>query len=269
MRSLSDGIRDDDPYGPPRRQSGAAAGPLSPGTTGSSQRASYAPYRSPEQLSAPPTTDELAVVASANTLVGMAPEASVVVNGRSFVLDCIGTVSAIFWGMNIDVRKDFARYYGDGVGRLYQSLQARGALHHDLLPRPGDIIFWSNTWDANADGRLDDDPLTHAGVVMAVDPDGTIHYVHEHVIKGVTVEVMNLQRPGDYYGPQGRIINSAMALNSGISRRDNPPHWTSGDLWESFGDVLRVKKYFEVAITIPGTDHREPILVSLRPPDPQ
>jgi len=267
MRSLSDGIRDDDPYGPPIRRPAASPGTNPQGAA--PPRASYPAYRTPDQLAAAPTADEQAVVASANALVGMAPEAHVVVNGRGFVLDCIGTVSAIFWGMNVDVRKDFARYAGDGVSRLYQSLRARDVLHHDLIPRPGDVIFWNDTWDANADGRLDDDPLTHAGVVMAVDPDGTIHYVHEHVVKGVTVEVMNLQFPRDYYGPQGRIINNAMALNSGISRQDNPAHWTSGDLWDSFGDVLRVKKYFEVAITIPGTDHREPILVALRPPDPQ
>ncbi len=275
MRAMSDGIRDDDPYGPPRRAASSSdpyAPPSAPRmdaiVTGPQRAAAYPPYRAPEQRSAPPTADEQAVVASANTLIGMAPESTVVVNGRTFVLDCIGTVSAIFWGMNIDVKKDFPRYGGDGVGRLYRSLEARNALHHDLVPRPGDVIFWDNTWDANGDGRLDDDPLTHAGVVMSVDPDGTIHYVHEHVIKGVTVEAMNLQHPRDYYDPLGRIINNAMAMNSGISRRDNPAHWTSGDLWDSFGDVLRVRKYFEVAVSdpVPG---REPILVALRPPDPQ
>jgi hypothetical protein len=252
MRTLSEQTWQDDPYGPP-----------------DPPRADSPAYRTVDQVSAPASPDEIAVVASANALIGMAPEARVVVNGRTFVLDCIGTVSAIFWGMNVDVRRDFPRYRGDGVGRLYQSLKARGALHHDLLPRPGDVIFWDNTWDANGDGKLDDDPLTHAGVVMSVDPDGTIHYVHEHVVKGVTVEVMNLQHPRDYYDPLGRIVNNAMALNSGITRRENPPHWMSGDLWDSFGDILRVKKYFEVAVSIPGTDRQEAVLVALRPPDPK
>ena len=264
MRSLSDGIRDDDPYGPPDPpRSGAAA------QGGMPARAVYPPHRTADEVSAPATEEEGAVIASADTLIGMAPESRVVVNGRTFVLDCIGTVSAIFWGVNIDVKKDFSRYSGDGVSRLYRSLKARDALHRDLLPRPGDVIFWDNTWDANGDGNLDDDPLTHAGVVMSVDPDGTIHYVHEHIVKGVTVEAMNLRRPRDYYDPQGRIINNAMAMNSGISRRDNPPHWTSGDLWDSFGDVLRVRKYFEVAVSIPGTGREQTVLVALRPPDPQ
>ncbi|HUJ73819.1 MAG TPA: hypothetical protein VL359_03130, partial [bacterium] len=124
MRSLSDGIRDDDPYGPPSRMGASpqAAVPQRPGQSAGAPRASYPPYRTQEQVAAASSPDEQAVVASANALVGMAPESQVVVNGRTFVLDCIGTVSAIFWGLNIDVKKDFRSYAGDGVSRLYQSL---------------------------------------------------------------------------------------------------------------------------------------------------
>jgi hypothetical protein len=190
------------------------------------------------------------------------------VNGRTFVLDCIGTVSALFYGMNIDVQADFPRYSGNGVRRLYMSLAALHALHGDLYPRPGDIIFWNNTWDANGNGDLTDDPMTHAAVVLSVDDDGTIHYVHEHVTKGVVVEVMNLVHPRDYYDPQGRIINNAIALNSGISRKNNPPHWTSGDLWDSFGDILRVRGHFAVAEAPAALQPPEDLLLAMRPPDP-
>jgi hypothetical protein len=256
----------DSPYGPPKPPvADGIAYAVPQGGTAATKGA----YRNREELTQPLSAEEQAVIASARTLIGQGPESRVIVNGRTFVLDCIGTVSAIFYGMNVDVQRDFRRYRGDGVSRLYQTLRAQNVLHRDALPRPGDIIFWDNTWDANGDGSLDDDPLTHAGVVMSVDADGTIHYVHEHVIKGVVVESMNLLRPRDYYSPQGRIINNAMAMNSGISRRDNPPHWTSGDLWDSFGDILRVRKYFEVAVTVPGTDHDETVLVALRPPDRQ
>jgi hypothetical protein len=224
-------------------------------------------YRSSEQIAQPLSRDEKAVLASARTLLGRGPESTVEVNGRTFVLDCIGTVSAIFYGMNIDVQKDFRRYNGDGVNRLYQSLKSLDTLHRDLYPRPGDIIFWDNTWDANGDGKLNDDPRTHAGVVMSVDEDGTIHYVHEHIIKGVTIEAMNLLHPRDYYDPQGRIINNALAMNSGISRRNNPPHWTSGDLWDSFGNILRVRGHFAVADALEEHDPPEEVLLAMKPPD--
>ena len=225
-----------------------------------------AAYRASEARAQPLSADEKAVLASARTLIGRAPESIVIVNGRTFVLDCIGTVSAIFYGMNVDVQRDFHRYSGDGVNRLYQSLKALNTIHQDLYPRPGDIIFWDNTWDANGDGNLNDDPRTHAGIVLSVDQDGTIHYVHEHIIKGVTIEAMNLLHPRDYYDPQGRIINNALAMNSGISRRNNPPHWTSGDLWDSFGDILRVRRHFEVAGAPPDPDPPEAVLLAMKPP---
>jgi len=204
-------------------------------------------YRTPEEARAALDDREKAVIASAETFLGQKPNAIVSVKGKKFMLDCIGTVSAIYYGVGVDVQIDFRRYSGDGVSRLYQSLRALNVLHRDRYPRPGDIIFWDNTWDANGDGDLTDDPLTHAGIVMAVDDDGTIHYVHEHVVRGVVIEAMNLLHPRDYYAPDGRIVNSAMAMNSGISRHDNPAHWTSGDLWDSFGDILRARDHYAVA----------------------
>jgi hypothetical protein len=61
-------------------------------------------------------------------LEGKAYQSMAVVNGRTLALDCIGTLSAIFYGMKIDVTKDFSRYSGNGVSCLYQSLKARDAL---------------------------------------------------------------------------------------------------------------------------------------------
>jgi hypothetical protein len=82
-----------------------------PGSSDNSPR----PYRSPEEARKPPTKDELEVIASAETLVGEPPNAKVVVKGKLFVLDCIGTVSAIFYRMDIDIAKDFAKYPGNGA----------------------------------------------------------------------------------------------------------------------------------------------------------
>jgi hypothetical protein len=205
-------------------------------------------YRTAARLAAPLSADELAVLASAKELVGLPPEAKVLVNGRSYTLDCIGTVSAIYYKVGIDVQKDFAKFEGNGVRRLFKSLEARGAIHRDRIPRPGDVIVWDNTWDANGDGDRGNDPYTHAGIVVSVSPDGTMRYVHEHIRRGIVVESMNLLRPADYYGEDGSVINSALAMSSGVGRKDNPPHWTSGDLWEAFGDVLREREHFRAAL---------------------
>ena len=203
-------------------------------------------YRTSEALARPLSQEEKNVIASAKTLVGLPPEAKVTVNGKNFTLDCIGTVAAIYYRLGIDITKDFGKYPGNGVSRLYASLKERKALHNDTLPRPGDVIIWDNTWDANNDGNLTNDPKTHAAIVVAVEEDGTIHYAHEHIRRGVIVEVMNMKRPRDYQDEKGKIINSPLALVSGTSR-GRPEHWLSGDLLNAFGDVLREKSYYRVA----------------------
>ena len=94
-------------------------------------------YRTPEASTAPPTQDERDVIDSAKTLLGQAPNAKVIVNGKRFVLDCIGTVSAIFYGMDSTCRGISPCYAGNGVNRLYQTLEAQRVLHRDCYPRAG------------------------------------------------------------------------------------------------------------------------------------
>ena len=187
--------------------------------------------------------DEAAITEAAENLLGRKPDSTVVINGKTFTLDCIGTVRAVFYSQGLDLARDFPAYSGNGVKRLYETLKAQNLLHKNT-PRPGDLIFWNNTYDANDDGNLTNDPLTHAAVVLKVEDDGTIHYVHSHVRRGIITEVMNLRRPREYRDEAGKVINNALALGSGISRADNPPHWLSGDLWNSFGRVLTKKDYF-------------------------
>ncbi len=202
-------------------------------------------YRTMETARAAPSDDELKVVASAKTLIGMAPNAKVTVNGKLFTLDCIGTVSAIFYRMDIDITKDFGKYSGNGVNCLYMTLKDRAVLHYDRYPRTGDVIVWDNTWDANGDGDRADDPRTHAGVVMAVDDDGTIYYVHENMFKGVMIEVMNLLQPAVASDASGKRLNSSLAIAT-ASGGPKPARFLSGDVFDAFGDILRIKDYLKV-----------------------
>ena len=199
----------------------------------------------------PPTDDELLVIDSAKTLIGEPPNARVLVKGKQFTLDCIGTVSAIFYRMDIDVTKDFDKYSGNGVNRLYLTLKDLGVLHRDKYPRTGDVIVWDDTWDANGDGDRSDDPRTHAGIVLAVDDDGTIHYVHENLYKGVMIETMNLLQPTVATDASGKRLNSGMAIAT-VSGGPKPQHWLAGDVFDAFGDVLRIKEDLKVAREAPS-----------------
>ena len=187
------------------------------------------------------------VLQAAQDLQGNRPEAQVTVKGKSFTLDCIGTVSAAYWGAGVDIRKDFGRYEGNGVSRLYQSLDNRRILARHTKPQEGDLIFWENTWDRNNDGIVGNDGPTHAGLVMKVDQDGTIHYLHEDYLKGVVVAVMNLNRPGVYKDELGKTLNTPLYMGSYPGNPKNPPKFLSGDLWVGFGGVSEVAKILGIS----------------------
>lgn len=174
------------------------------------------------------------VLDTGKSLLGNKPNAKVTVNGRAFTLDCIGTVSAAWWGAGVDLQRDFKKYPGDGVNRLYESLKSWGALSWARTPAPGDLIIWDNTWDVAGDPNFPDGH-THAGIVLSVADDGTVAYIHESVTRGVVVAYLNLYQPD--VGLRGdKVVNSPMYLGSNFNKKDNPPRWTSGQLWSAFGD---------------------------------
>ncbi len=142
------------------------------------------------------------IVAGGESLVG---KHSLVVNGVTYPNDCTGLVRAAYAFASIDLAARFGRYAGNGVQRLYRTLQAAGLLYATRYPAPGDLIFWDNTYDANGNGRADDE-LTHVGLVLSVGADGSIRYLHYHIRLGPFVERMNLTRPDDdSEGPGGRV----------------------------------------------------------------
>ena len=184
------------------------------------------------------------VVSKAHELIGKKINESVIVKNRQFKLDCIGTVQAVYYAAGLDISKDFRKYKGNGVSRTYYSLKSNNGLYDDSIPGIGDIIFWDNTWDKNKDKVFGNDPLTHAGLVVNVEEDGTIHYIHASYSKGVCVAYMNLLNPDIYKNIQGKVLNSPLYIAS--STRNPPGHdWLSGQLWKKFGGVLKLSDYYQ------------------------
>ena len=218
---------------------------LSTCATQTTRRDELCPYRGWEAARAAPGERELQVLGSAKKLLGIKYGAKGAVNGRQFTFDCSGTVCAIYYRLGIDLAKDFARYPGNASNRLYLSLKDRGVIHYDRYPRIGDIIFWDNTYDANGNGDRTDDLRSHTGMVVGVDDDGTIHYIHASVLRGVVVEVMNLMRPRDAYDGQGKRINSGMAIAT-VPGGPKPAKELAGDTFQSFGDALKVEADYQV-----------------------
>ncbi len=156
-------------------------------------------------------------------------------DGRKFSWDCTGTVCAIYWHAGIDLAADFARFSGNGVNRLYQTLEARRLLYRAPLPIAGDLVFWDNTWDQDGDGKWDD-PLTHVGMVTESSRDGAISYVHLHHSRGVVIESMSLREPDVHQRMENgrmRIVNAPMRLAA--PGQPHPAQWLAGQLFRVLG----------------------------------
>lgn len=157
------------------------------------------------------------IVDGGASLVG---KKKLVVGGVTYPNDCTGLVRAAYAFASIDLAYRFGRYAGNGVRRLYLTLSDTGKLYATRYPAAGDLVFWDNTYDANGNGRADDE-LTHVGVVLSSEADGSIRYLHYHIRLGPVIEHMNLMRPDDdSEGPGGRV-------NAFIRMRGSPG--TAGD----------------------------------------
>lgn len=164
--------------------------------------------------------DGEAVAATARALVG---RRSVPTDGK-FPDDCTGLVRAVYARHGVDLMGEGAT--GDsGVAALWRFTQRHGSVHKDR-PSPGDIVFFSGTYDRNRDGR-DNDGLTHVGLVDRVDDDGTVSVIHR-VARGVVVYRMNLAHP-DRRQADGRVVNDWL--------REGKRSRLAGELFAGYGTV--------------------------------
>ena len=157
-----------------------------------------------------------------------------IIRGRRFNMDCTGAILAIYYYAGIDLARDFNKFTGNGVTRLYKSLEAQELLYDTSYPVTGDIIFWDNTYDRNEDGRWND-PLTHVGMVMSVSAQGDVEYVHLNYRRGIIIEHMNLRQPRtDQRMEKGkmRIVNSPIRMKQ--AGKAHPENWLSGQLFRIF-----------------------------------
>ena len=193
-------------------------------------------------LSSPPplrATEDPSVVALRTKLVegarAVLGKRELIIRGRSFCMDCTGTVLAIYWYAGIDLAQDFPKIKGDGVSRVYQTLERRGLLYSTAHPLSGDIIFWDDTYDQeDSEGRPN--PLSHMGMVVSVDPAGTICYVHYHIRRGITIDSMNLENPNVESRIENgslKVINSPLRL--AIPGQPHPARWLAGQLYRVMG----------------------------------
>ncbi len=163
------------------------------------------------------------IAAAASVSLGDAP---LVVGGVRYRFDCSGVTAGIYAKAGVLIANAGAL----SSKALFSLVDAEGALHQQQ-PLPGDLVFFDNTWDENNNGRDDDDPLSHVGVVEAVLPDGTVVFVHR-IGKVVVRWHMNLQRPHDRVDEKGAVLNHWLR-----AARGRRPSATTAELFVAFGTL--------------------------------
>lgn len=122
-----------------------------------------------------------------------------VANYARYRSDCVGWVRCMYANLGIDIFRVPGFKAPSGVMLAHEFIRRHGLLHRGL-PAPGDMVFWHGTIDRGKNGRLDDDLLTHIGMVEKVEADGRISILHTgYGIKpGVNRIYMTLRQPKVY-----------------------------------------------------------------------
>jgi NlpC/P60 family len=177
-------------------------------------------------------SNRTAIVRTATKLVGTK---TIVSNGRRIAYDCAGVTRAVFLKHGIDLYdSSMADSDANGVRIIYSHIEQHGAFHKGPAVRPGDLVFFNNTWDYNGDGKVND-PLTHVGIVERQESDGTVVFI-SRVAGAVERYRMNLGLPHVHKSASGRILNDYLRRKDVIDHAKTP--YLAGELFAQFATRL-------------------------------
>ena len=141
--------------------------------------------------------------------------------------DCSGFVRLAYLAAGIDLVNHGFLAGENAVSAIFRRALDVGVVHHEA-PRPGDLVFFRETYDRNRDGRRNDG-MTHIGVVEGVDADGTVTFIHRGG-KGVARGRLNLSAPTKHQlGQGGPVLNDYIRPAAKGSRA-----YLAGELFAAF-----------------------------------
>jgi probable lipoprotein NlpC len=180
--------------------------------------------------------DELGGRLASRAEGGLGQKGPFTANGERFTDDCSGFVSSVYQAEGVPLRRlmiQAAPRETSGVAAAYRAAEAYGTVFGGggQWPRPGDMVFFHDTYDRNRNGQVDD-PFTHVGIVERVE-DGTVTFLHR-AGRGVVRSALTLDRPDQARDAGGRELNSAL--------RDKRPRLSgvpslAGELFQGYGRI--------------------------------
>jgi len=189
----------------------------------------------PERYAVPVLTllpSRSAIVQSAARLVGAR---TITREGKRIAYDCAGVARAVYLEHGIDLYRATSREVNaNGVRLIHNHVHQHGVLHRRPDVKPGDLVFFDNTWDFNGDGEAND-PLTHIGIVEEVEPDGTVVFI-SRVASAIERYRMNLEQPHIHRTGDGRVLNDYIRRKHPTDLIDTPR--LTGELFAFYGNLL-------------------------------
>jgi hypothetical protein len=168
-------------------------------------------------------------VQTASKLVGAT---TIQANGKRISYDCAGVTRAIYLEHGIDLYDSGAPdAKANGVRIIHHHISRHGKFHQGPVVRPGDLVFFDNTWDYNNDGLVND-PLTHVGIVERQERDGTVIFI-SRVAGAIERYRMNLALPHVHRTAEGRVLNDYIRRKD-LGDSANTAYLT-GQLFAGFG----------------------------------
>ncbi len=114
-----------------------------------------------------------------------------------------------------------------GTQMLYNKCRRIGTLHGDSAVMPGDIIFFRQTLRRKTADRKP----SHTGIVVAVEKDGTVEFLHVTNSLGVSRGFVNLSMPS-VHDKNGKTVNSYIRKRRHRFDKDDR---LAGELFLGFG----------------------------------
>jgi hypothetical protein len=175
------------------------------------------------------TSRRTAIVQTASKLVGAT---TIHANGKRIAYDCAGVTRAIYLQHGIDLYESGAAdAKANGVRLIHHHISQEGKFHYGPVVRPGDLVFFDNTWDYNGDGLVND-PLTHVGIVERQEQDGTVVFI-SRVAGAIERYRMNLALPHVHRTAEGRVLNDYIRRKDVADPVDTG--YLTGQLFAAFG----------------------------------
>jgi hypothetical protein len=125
------------------------------------------------------------------------------------MMDCSGLVSCVFRSANISGFKTLTNNVEgeNGVKIIYKALERSKKIYRKKIPNVADIIFFDNTYDRDKNEKVNEE-LTHVGIVLSIDNNGTITFIRSSVSGGVTRDYVNLYHSDKETLKERRLIPS-------------------------------------------------------------